>query len=192
MATVQPAEINGCGYPHGFYSYTVATTAKPSSGLASFFCTLILYFLRCVWLNRDWYMSATPTVAAPSLFHPSLIRCAHSKSSAGYGSKEPRVSLDLCFSFFPPLCIVRVIPALWRRIDPDMKDVENWSLTLRCWRDVSDDNVRFALGAVGSVSALVTMGVMIRLHNRKQDRWVTHDGARWEIRFSFPNKFILK
>ncbi|XP_035496038.2 sushi domain-containing protein 2 isoform X2 [Scophthalmus maximus] len=35
---------------------------------------------------------------------------------------------------------------------------------------ITDDNVRFALGAVGSVSALVTMGVMIRLHNRKQDR----------------------
>lgn len=36
----------------------------------------------------------------------------------------------------------------------------------------TDDNVGFVLGAIGSISALVTMGVMIRLHNRKQDRWV--------------------
>ena len=36
----------------------------------------------------------------------------------------------------------------------------------------SDDKVGFVLGAVGSLSALVTMGVMIHLHNRKQDRWV--------------------
>ncbi|XP_040899120.1 sushi domain-containing protein 2 [Toxotes jaculatrix] len=35
---------------------------------------------------------------------------------------------------------------------------------------ITDDNVGFVLGAVGSLSALVTMGVMIKLHNRKQDR----------------------
>ncbi|XP_070689494.1 sushi domain-containing protein 2 [Pempheris klunzingeri] len=35
---------------------------------------------------------------------------------------------------------------------------------------VTDDNVGFGLGALGSVSALVTMGVMIKLHSRKQDR----------------------
>lgn len=36
----------------------------------------------------------------------------------------------------------------------------------------TDNYVGFALGAVGSLSALVTMGVMIYLHNKKQDRWV--------------------
>ncbi|XP_044053587.1 sushi domain-containing protein 2 isoform X2 [Siniperca chuatsi] len=35
---------------------------------------------------------------------------------------------------------------------------------------ITDNNVGFVLGAVGSLSALVTMGVMIKLHNRKQDR----------------------
>ncbi|XP_047446815.1 sushi domain-containing protein 2 [Mugil cephalus] len=35
---------------------------------------------------------------------------------------------------------------------------------------MTDDYVGFVLGAVGSLSSLVTMGVMIRLHNRKQDR----------------------
>ncbi|KAJ4922948.1 hypothetical protein JOQ06_021269 [Pogonophryne albipinna] len=35
---------------------------------------------------------------------------------------------------------------------------------------ITDDNVRFVLGAVGSLSALVTMAVMINLHNRKQVR----------------------
>ncbi|XP_010731273.3 sushi domain-containing protein 2 isoform X2 [Larimichthys crocea] len=35
---------------------------------------------------------------------------------------------------------------------------------------ITDDKVGFVLGAVGSLSALVTVGVMIRLHNRKQDR----------------------
>ncbi|XP_040010330.1 sushi domain-containing protein 2 isoform X2 [Xiphias gladius] len=35
---------------------------------------------------------------------------------------------------------------------------------------IADDNVGFVLGTVGSLSALVTMGVMIKLHNRKQDR----------------------
>ncbi|XP_068994992.1 sushi domain-containing protein 2 [Embiotoca jacksoni] len=35
---------------------------------------------------------------------------------------------------------------------------------------VTDDNVGFVLGAVGSLSALVTAGVMIRRHNRQQDR----------------------
>nr|XP_046241528.1 sushi domain-containing protein 2 isoform X2 [Scatophagus argus] len=35
---------------------------------------------------------------------------------------------------------------------------------------ITDDKVGFVLGAVGSLSALVTMGVMIKLHNRKQRR----------------------
>lgn len=35
---------------------------------------------------------------------------------------------------------------------------------------ITDDNVGFVLGAVGSLSAVVMMGVMIKLHNRKQDR----------------------
>ncbi|XP_070821377.1 sushi domain-containing protein 2 [Chaetodon trifascialis] len=35
---------------------------------------------------------------------------------------------------------------------------------------ITDDNVGFVLGAIGSLSALVTMGVMVHLHNRKQDR----------------------
>uniref|UniRef100_A0A3B4Y721 Sushi domain containing 2 n=2 Tax=Seriola lalandi dorsalis TaxID=1841481 RepID=A0A3B4Y721_SERLL len=35
---------------------------------------------------------------------------------------------------------------------------------------ITEDKVGFVLGAVGSLSALVTMGVMIKLHNRKQDR----------------------
>ncbi|KAK5932062.1 hypothetical protein CgunFtcFv8_003797 [Champsocephalus gunnari] len=35
---------------------------------------------------------------------------------------------------------------------------------------ITDDNVRFVLGAVGSLSALVMMAVMIHLHNRKQVR----------------------
>ncbi|XP_035022120.2 sushi domain-containing protein 2 isoform X2 [Hippoglossus stenolepis] len=35
---------------------------------------------------------------------------------------------------------------------------------------VKDDKVRFILGAVGSISAVVVMGVMIQLHKRKQDR----------------------
>lgn len=35
---------------------------------------------------------------------------------------------------------------------------------------ITDNNVGFILGAVGSLSALITMGVMIKLHNRKQDR----------------------
>ncbi|KAM7415698.1 hypothetical protein PAMA_017976 [Pampus argenteus] len=35
---------------------------------------------------------------------------------------------------------------------------------------ITDNNVGFILGAVGSLSAVVTMGVMIKLHNRKQDR----------------------
>ncbi|XP_049434450.1 sushi domain-containing protein 2 [Epinephelus fuscoguttatus] len=35
---------------------------------------------------------------------------------------------------------------------------------------VTDDKVGFILGAVGSLSALVTMGIMIHRHNRKQDR----------------------
>nr|XP_043882044.1 sushi domain-containing protein 2 isoform X1 [Solea senegalensis] len=38
---------------------------------------------------------------------------------------------------------------------------------LYCLRD---DNVGFILGTVGSITALVTMGVIIKLHNRKQDR----------------------
>ncbi|XP_041644119.1 sushi domain-containing protein 2 [Cheilinus undulatus] len=35
---------------------------------------------------------------------------------------------------------------------------------------ITDDKVGFILGAVGALSALVTMGVMIRLHKKKQDR----------------------
>ncbi|XP_074526830.1 sushi domain-containing protein 2 isoform X2 [Halichoeres trimaculatus] len=35
---------------------------------------------------------------------------------------------------------------------------------------VTDDHVGFVLGAVGSLSALVTMGVMVKLHSRRQDR----------------------
>ncbi|GAA6218625.1 sushi domain-containing protein 2-like [Lates japonicus] len=35
---------------------------------------------------------------------------------------------------------------------------------------ITDDKVGFVLGAVGALSALVTMGVMIKLHNRNQDR----------------------
>ncbi|XP_035514372.1 sushi domain-containing protein 2 isoform X1 [Morone saxatilis] len=35
---------------------------------------------------------------------------------------------------------------------------------------ITDNNVGFVLGAVGSLLALVTVGVMIKLHNRKQDR----------------------
>ncbi|XP_068460520.1 sushi domain-containing protein 2 [Clinocottus analis] len=35
---------------------------------------------------------------------------------------------------------------------------------------VTDSNVGFVLGAVGSLSALVTVGVMIRLHDRKRNR----------------------
>ncbi|XP_056231786.1 sushi domain-containing protein 2 [Seriola aureovittata] len=38
---------------------------------------------------------------------------------------------------------------------------------------ITEDKVGFVLGAVGSLSALVTMGVMIKLHNRKQDRFVS-------------------
>ncbi|XP_026177714.1 sushi domain-containing protein 2 isoform X2 [Mastacembelus armatus] len=34
---------------------------------------------------------------------------------------------------------------------------------------ITDDRVGFVLGSVGSLSALVTMGAMIKLHNRKQD-----------------------
>ncbi|XP_070759880.1 sushi domain-containing protein 2 [Enoplosus armatus] len=39
---------------------------------------------------------------------------------------------------------------------------------------ITDDNLGFVLGAVGSLSALVTMGVMVKLHNRKQDRQYKH------------------
>lgn len=35
---------------------------------------------------------------------------------------------------------------------------------------VTDDHVGFVLGAVGSLSALVTMGIMVKLHSRKQER----------------------
>ncbi|KAM3867425.1 sushi domain-containing protein 2 [Diretmus argenteus] len=35
---------------------------------------------------------------------------------------------------------------------------------------MTDDVLAFVLGAVGSFSALITMGVMIKLHNRKQER----------------------
>ncbi|XP_034548771.1 sushi domain-containing protein 2 [Notolabrus celidotus] len=35
---------------------------------------------------------------------------------------------------------------------------------------VTDDNVGFVLGAIGSLTALVTMGLMVKLHNRKQER----------------------
>lgn len=35
---------------------------------------------------------------------------------------------------------------------------------------ITDDKVGFILGAIGCLSALIIMGVMIRLHNRKQDR----------------------
>lgn len=53
----------------------------------------------------------------------------------------------------------------------------------------TDDNVGFVLGAVGSLSALVTMGVMIKLHNRKQDRWVTHDSPHRKINSFTPLVF---
>ncbi|CAK6959813.1 sushi domain-containing protein 2 [Scomber scombrus] len=33
---------------------------------------------------------------------------------------------------------------------------------------ITDDNVGFILGAGGFLSALITMGVMVKLHNRKQ------------------------
>ncbi|KAM4615950.1 sushi domain-containing protein 2 isoform 2-T2 [Polymixia lowei] len=35
---------------------------------------------------------------------------------------------------------------------------------------IKEDNLGFILGAVGSLSALITLGVMIKLHNRKQER----------------------
>lgn len=35
---------------------------------------------------------------------------------------------------------------------------------------ITDDKVGFVLGAIGCLSALIVMGVMIKLHNRKQDR----------------------
>ncbi|XP_072243499.1 sushi domain-containing protein 2 isoform X2 [Leuresthes tenuis] len=34
----------------------------------------------------------------------------------------------------------------------------------------TEDNVGFVLGAIGSISSLVTIGIMIELHNRKQNR----------------------
>lgn len=42
-----------------------------------------------------------------------------------------------------------------------------------CFFYFADDYVGLVLGAVGSISVLVTMGVMIELHNRKLNRWVT-------------------
>lgn len=34
----------------------------------------------------------------------------------------------------------------------------------------SDDKVGFVLGAIGFLSSMVTMAIMIKLHNRKQER----------------------
>lgn len=47
----------------------------------------------------------------------------------------------------------------------------------------TDDNVGIVLGAVGSLSALVTMGVMMKLHYRKQERWVYTWSASQKNRF---------
>lgn len=83
--------------------------------------------------------------------------------------------------------------AFWLCIDPDIKKLRMMDCFEGSMPDSSeqfcvgmiftDDNVGIVLGAVGSLSALVTMGVMIKLHYRKQERRVYTWSASQKNRF---------
>ncbi|KAF3851403.1 hypothetical protein F7725_013175, partial [Dissostichus mawsoni] len=69
-----------------------------------------------------------------------------------------------CSLFSYTLCSTDVEGFSVQQFDDSAAASKAWS----CVEKLIDDNVRFVLGAVGSLSALVTMAVMINLHNRKQ------------------------
>ena len=81
-------------------------------------------------------------------------------------SKEPCVLIDLFLLLFPPRAFTSSISASpgWLHIDPDIKEVEGGVVNYVLVWFFADDNVRFIPDAVGFISAVVVMGVMIKLH----------------------------
>lgn len=73
---------------------------------------------------------------------------------------------------------------LWVCIDPDIKRCAGLLKAVTHCVIFADDYVGFVLGAVGSVSALVTMAAMVVLHSRRQHRWV-------HTRFTSQNNLLI-